>query len=142
MSFNPIKFSFTPPATLDSRAGAPAVPAPPAPASGPTSAADSSLAAGLLNRVAALKATGLYLQSLVLAKSQGIGITVDPNSDPNLTVALTRLYSASQPPAGRGCGSAGLPETPPFPQERLAADRSLARAWIPAPRPYNQRCRG
>ena len=100
MSFNPIKFSFTPPATLDSRAGAPAVPAPPAPASGPTSAADSSLAAGLLNRVAALKATGLYLQSLVLAKSQGIGITVDPNSDPNLTVALTRLYSASQPPAG------------------------------------------
>jgi hypothetical protein len=100
MSFSKIKFSFTPPPTLDSRAGAPAVPAPPAPAAGAASAANNSLAAGLLDRVAALKAAGLYLQSLVLAKSQGIGIVVDPNGGPNLAIALTRLYSSDQPPAG------------------------------------------
>jgi hypothetical protein len=96
VSFTPIQFVYTPPPTVDSRAGAAAIPAP-AP---PVSAAAGSLAAGLLDQTAGLKAAGLYLQTLVLAKTQGIGITVNPDSDPALATALSRLYSQSQPPAG------------------------------------------
>ena len=96
MSFSKIQFSYTPPPTVQPRAGAAATPAPAPPAS----LAAGSLAAGLLDRVAALKAAGQYLQSLALAKSQGIGIVVNPDSDPTLGMALTRLYSKPQPPAG------------------------------------------
>lgn len=108
MSFKKTTWIYTPPRTV------PAAPLPantnPSPTNSSSSvnvlgvdteaAANASNAAQLINRIKGLSDTGTYLESLILARSQGIGVSFDYTVDPELSAALTRLYSSDSPPPG------------------------------------------
>ena len=91
MSFQPFEWTYTPPETL---APAPPTAYHPANASVLTGGAPAtaSRAAQLIARLDALNATAKYLESAILARGAGIGITLDLNNQPELVLALSRLY--------------------------------------------------
>src|ERR1039457_3001271 len=104
MSFNKIVFSYTPPPTALPQAipGQPGTILPATATSSKNDQAKASRAAGLIDRLRALKATAQYLESLIAARCKGMGINPNYNVDPELGMALARLYSAPTPPTGVG----------------------------------------
>ena len=104
MSFNKIVFSYTPPPTALPQAipGQPGTILPVTATSSKNDLAKASRAAALIDRLRALKATAQYLESLIAARCQGMGINPNYSVDPELGMALARLYSAPTPPTGIG----------------------------------------
>lgn len=96
MSFEAFKFAWSPPPTV-----------PLAPISVSTSisrktsglSTNSSRATSLIAQFANLQDTANYLKTVILSLTQGIVITVDPNTDPSLSNALSVLYQGQVPPA-------------------------------------------
>lgn len=102
MSFEPIQFTYTPPATVESVVPA-AVGIRTAVAGNPLdpeTIAVASNAAQLLNTVADLKASSQYLQSLIQAVCSSMGILLNFAGDPELSESLQRIYGSPTPPAG------------------------------------------
>lgn len=99
MSFKPIKFSFTPPPTLAPAPSTASLVTQPAPSSGfGGSIAASSKAAALVTRLNDLSATAIYLQSVLKSLVQTLGVNFDLSADPDLGIALSRIYNTSNPP--------------------------------------------
>ena len=99
MSFKKIVFNYIPPPTIPSQLGiGPGVSNPPSvitpTLSGTLGAAYQNSRAGqLVQRLQDLKATETYLQSCVVSLCQGLGVSVSPTSDPDLTRSLSRIYN-------------------------------------------------
>jgi hypothetical protein len=105
MSFSPWKFAFTPPATVPSPGATPSTVGSGSSGSngsGTTNVTGSSTnpsrASALISQFNNLAGTANYLQSVILSLTQGLGVTVDTNTSPDLARALTALYG-SIPPA-------------------------------------------
>jgi len=104
MSFEPIKFVYTPPPTIPPLAVfAPSVnPVGSAVAVstefGSTAAANSN-AAALVTRLKNLGATSAYLQSAILGLTPTLGVNFDLASNPDLGRALARVYNTTTPPS-------------------------------------------
>ena len=100
MSFQKIQFVYTPPPTalpqsIPSQSGT-ILPA----TSSTNDLAKLSTAAALIDRLQALKSTAQYLESLLIAKSAGIGVVPNYAVNPDLSLVLSRLYSTATPPTG------------------------------------------
>ena len=90
MSFKPWQFLFNPPPTV--------------PTPVPTDAVRSvdvvgqeSRAVRLMTQLDEMLATSEYLQQVMLARSKGIGITIDPRTDTDIARALEVLYGETPP---------------------------------------------
>ena len=92
MSFEKITFTYTPPPTVSS----------PTPlgtgdqaylAAGTGDLYTQSRAGQLLSRLADLRATAQYLEDCVSASVPGMGVRLDPATDPAVAVALSRIFS-------------------------------------------------
>jgi len=96
MSFEPIKWIYTPPPTITPAAQPVSVPS----VSSLSSAAApaSSRAAQLISRLSDLSATAKYLEAIILARTAGTGVTFDMQNEPELVLALNRIYGTL--PAG------------------------------------------
>lgn len=104
MSFEPIKFTFTPPPTIPSQAVL-------APSTNPvgtaipvsnqfgTTIAAGSKAAGLVTRLSDLSATVSYLQQALTSLVKSLGVTFDLSANPDLGRALARIYNVTTPPS-------------------------------------------
>ena len=88
--FGKLRWSFRPPATV--------APPPPKTAAPVIAPRTDSRAAKLLDRFGQLKDTAKYLEDCILARCQGIGATLDLNRDPELALALSRIYGTDEPP--------------------------------------------
>jgi hypothetical protein len=86
------KFQYTPPKTL-------ATPVPEgAAASASVPTGTDSQAVQLMGQLDALIATSAYLQQVMLARSKGLGIAVDPAVDPEVARALEVVYGVDEAP--------------------------------------------
>lgn len=103
MSFDPIKFKFTPPPTIPSQA----VISPTTNTLGivipvsnefGSSIAASSKAAAIVTRLADLNATAAYLQAALISLVKTLGVAFDLSANPDLGRALARIYNATSPP--------------------------------------------
>lgn len=95
MSFTPWKFARTIPPTV---AMPEVVPAPVVPAAvNANSSTNSSRATTLAAAFTDLAGTAVYLQSVILSLTKGLGITVDVNSNPDLGRALSAVYQHIPP---------------------------------------------
>ena len=92
MSFEKITFTYTPPPTVSS----------PTPlgtgdqaylTAGTGDLYAQSRAGQLLSRLADLRATAQYLEDCVSASVPGMGVRLDPATDPAVAVALSRIFS-------------------------------------------------
>jgi hypothetical protein len=104
MSFEPIRFVFTPPPTIPSQALSASntvtagVVAPVSNEFG-SSIAASSNAASLVVRLTDLANTSLYLQQALLSLVPRLGITFDLASNPDLGRSLSRIYNTPTAPS-------------------------------------------
>jgi len=90
MSFQPYQWTYTPPPTVTPVPAAQV----PTPASILTTVSSpaSSRAAQLISRLSDLNATAKYLEQAILARASSIGVTFDMDNEPELVLALKRLY--------------------------------------------------
>jgi predicted transcriptional regulator with HTH domain len=95
MSFENLAFKYTPPPTIPDSSPVPS--STPQPSLfgtvGQPNAATTPAAGQLLARLADLLETNQYLQSLLLARSAGLGIKFDAASDPDTARALEGIYT-------------------------------------------------
>jgi hypothetical protein len=103
MSFDPIRFIFTPPPTIPPQAVL-------APASNPVGVATptsnqfgspqaaTSNAAALVTRLSNMTQTAAYLQQAIMSLVPNLGIVFDLSSNPDLSRALCRIYNTTTPP--------------------------------------------
>lgn len=104
MSFEPIKFVYTPPPTIPPLAVfAPTVNPVGTAVSvstefGSTAAANSN-AAALVTRLKNLSATSAYLQSAILSLVPTLGVNFDLAANPDLGRALAQVYNTNEPPS-------------------------------------------
>jgi len=93
MAFNPWKFRYNPPPTVPAAAAAGGV----APTAAAVSGTDSQ-AARLMVKLDEMIAASTYLQQVMLARSKGLGIAVDPRVDSEVARALEVAYSVAEAP--------------------------------------------
>jgi hypothetical protein len=103
VSFEPIKFTFTPPPTIPSQAilvpsTNPVGVAIPVSNQFGTTIAAGSKAASLITRLSDLSATASYLQQALTALVKNLGVTFDLSANPDLGRALARIYNVTTPP--------------------------------------------
>ena len=96
MSFKPLQFNYTPPATVQASI----------PSSTPVLNAGTSSTNGVMQPLLAqaaatafinLAATADYLADLIVNKYSNMGVTIDPNSDPETARALEACYGTIPP---------------------------------------------
>jgi hypothetical protein len=100
MSFEKIQFVRTPPPTIPP----PAVPPATVPTAEQAAAAatflstsqQTSNAGKLIQKFQALSETSDYLVSVINTLCGGMGITIDPSTEPDIAAALSRIYSTSE----------------------------------------------
>jgi hypothetical protein len=95
MSFSPWKFARNPPLTVPSPSAIPSVV--PTSTTGGGTATNTSRATVLSANLTDLAGTAIYLQSLILSLTKGLGITVNIASNPDLGRALSAIYGAIPP---------------------------------------------
>jgi hypothetical protein len=109
MSFKKIKFTYTPPLTIPSVTPTEEVPSVPvpvsqtpvtgaAPPSGVLTKPTPSRAQELIDRYSDLSITAGYLKDVVYNLADGVGININLAANPELGMALSRLYEADPPP--------------------------------------------
>jgi hypothetical protein len=95
MTFSPFKFFRNPPPTVPAPS---VIPSNVSSASAAGSSTNTSRATALISDLGNLAGTASYLQSVILSLTQGLGVTVNANTNPGLAQALSSIYS-DLPPA-------------------------------------------
>lgn len=93
MSFDPIRFKFTPPPTVS----LPVLPVQAALSSLP--AATGTGAGGLITQLNNLSATSDYLQKAIVDRFSSTGVEIDLSARPEAAAALSRIYGTDSPPS-------------------------------------------
>ena len=100
MAFEPIVFTRTIPPTVATQAPALGVVSFVSQVSSSnTTPSNTSMAVSLVTQLGDLIDTANYLQTLILGLNPGLGISIDPESDPDLARALAQIYNGQVPPA-------------------------------------------
>lgn len=94
MSFEPLKFKFTPPPTVET----PEVNSTAASTSSTATTPQTSKAGLLIQQLKDLITTAQYLQGVILIRTKTIGVEIDASIDPEMSNALTRIYGTDTPP--------------------------------------------
>lgn len=95
MSFDPIKFKYTPPLTIVPEYQASTTEA--GVATEVTTGTANSRAAALIVKLNEMEATSQYLQEIILQQSQNTSVSIDFTVNPDVSRALTGIYSTSNP---------------------------------------------
>ena len=101
MSFDTIQFKYTPPLTVSSVSSTGTTSEPVSLVTGVSSsntAASSSAAGKLIDRLSNLLDTNQFLQQVILARSAKLGVTFDAASDPETARALQTIYGDQSVP--------------------------------------------
>lgn len=93
MAFQSIKFTYTPPPTITVPIKVETVQIS---LSGVT-LSNAPIASGIISNLNNLSEANTYLQSVILALNSNTGITIDPNTDPEVVQALYQLYGLTPP---------------------------------------------
>lgn len=93
MAFKFWKFQYRPPETVTAPVAAAS-----APAVTPAGSGSPSRASRLMRKLDEMQATSVYLQQVVLARSRGLGVDVDPAVQPEIARALEVVYGGAELP--------------------------------------------